>query len=58
MTSAINLVELESGVIAASYRNLVIRAKVLLVEKASGGPLPEPVTTITSPPPINTLRIS
>ena len=57
MTSAINFVELESGVIAATYRNLVIRAKVLLVEKASGEPLPKQVTTITSPLPINSLRI-
>jgi len=57
MTSAINFVELESSVIAATYRNLVIRAKVLLVEKASGEPLPKQVTTITSPLPINSLRI-
>ena len=57
MNSAINFIELENGVIAATYRNLVIRAKVLLVEKASGKPLPEPVTTITSPLPINSLRI-
>jgi len=35
----------------------MVRAKVLLVEKASGKPLPEPVTTITSPLPINSLRI-
>jgi hypothetical protein len=56
MNSAINFVELENGVVSATYRNLVIRAKVLLVEKASGEPLAEPVT-ITSPLPINSLRI-
>ncbi len=57
MNSTISFIELENGVIAATYRNLVIRAKVFLVEKASGKPLPEPVTTITSPLPINSLRI-
>jgi hypothetical protein len=57
MNSAINFVELENGIISATYRNLVIRAKVLLVEKANGEPLVEPVATITSPLPINKLRI-
>jgi hypothetical protein len=44
-------------VISATYRNLVIRAKALLVEKASGEPLADPGTTITSPLPISNLRI-
>ena len=44
--------------ISATYRNLMIRAKVLLVDKTSGEPLPEPVTTITSPTPSGSLRIS
>ena len=57
MHSAINFVELDNGVISATYRNLMIRAKVLLVEKASDEPLAEPVTTITSPLPIDKLRI-
>ena len=57
MHSAINFVELENGVISATYRNLMIRARVLLVEHASGKPLPEPVTAISSPLPINSLRI-
>ncbi len=57
MNSAINFVELDNGVIAATYRNLMIRAKVLLVDKASGEPLPEAATTITSPLPANSLRI-
>ena len=57
MNSAIRFVELENGVISATYRNLVIRATVLLVEKASCEPLAEPVTTITSPLPTDKLRI-
>jgi hypothetical protein len=57
MNSAIRFVELENGVISATYRNQVIRATVLLVEKASGEPLAAPVTTITSPLPTNSLRI-
>lgn len=54
----INFIELENRVISATYRNLMIRAKVLLVDKTSGEPLPEPVTTITSPTPSGSLRIS
>jgi hypothetical protein len=57
MHSAINFVELENGIITATYRNLMIRAKVLLVDQTSGEPLPEPVTAITSPLPISSLRI-
>ncbi len=58
MNPAINFIELENRVISATYRNLMIRAKVLLVDKTSGEPLPEPVTTITSPTPSGSLRIS
>jgi hypothetical protein len=57
MNSAINFVELENRVIAATYRNLMVRAKVLLVENASGVALTEPVTTITSALPNAALRI-
>jgi hypothetical protein len=57
MNSAINFVELENRVVSATYRNLVIRAKVVLVDQASGEPLPEPVTTITSQMPNGALRI-
>jgi hypothetical protein len=57
MNSVINFIELENRVIAATYRNLMVRAKVVLVDKASGEPLPEPVTTITSPLPAGALRI-
>jgi hypothetical protein len=58
MNPAINFVGLENRVISATYRNLMIRAKILLVDKTSGEPLPEPVTTITSPMPSGSLRIS
>lgn len=58
MNPAINFVELENRVISAVFRNLMIGAKVLLVDKTSGEPLTEPVTTITSPMPSGSLRIS
>jgi len=57
MTSAINFVELDNRIISATYRNLMIKARVVLVGKASGQPLPEPVTTIASPMPAGSLRI-
>jgi hypothetical protein len=57
MKSIINFVELENRVISATYRNLMIRAKVVLVDKVSGEQLAEPVTTIASPAPNGWLRI-
>jgi hypothetical protein len=57
MNSVVNFVELENRVISATYRNLMVRAKVVLVDKASGRQLSDPVTTITSPLPNGTLRI-
>jgi hypothetical protein len=57
MNAAINFVEFENHVISATYRNLMIRAKVVLVDKTSGEPLPEPVITIASPLPAGSLRI-
>jgi hypothetical protein len=57
MISIINFVELENRVITATYRNLMIRAKVVLVNKASGEQLADPVTTIASPVPNGSLRI-
>jgi len=57
MNSAVNFVELENCVIAATYRNLMVRAKVVLVDKQSGAVLAEPVTTITSAMPVGSLRI-
>jgi hypothetical protein len=58
MHSIINFVELENRVLsAATYRNLMIKAKVILVEKASGQQLRDPVTTISLPLPSGALRI-
>jgi hypothetical protein len=57
MYSAIHFVELENRIISATYRNLMIKAKVVLVDKASGEQLPDPVTTIASPAPNGSLRI-
>jgi hypothetical protein len=57
MKPVINFVELENRVILATYRNLMIRAKVVIVHKTSGEQLPDPVTTIASPVPVGSLRI-
>jgi hypothetical protein len=57
MNSAVHFVELDNRIISATYRNLMVKAKVLLVDKASGRPLPDPVTTISSPLPAGQLRI-
>ncbi len=57
MNSSISFVELENRIISATYRNLMVRAKVLLVERDSGTALTEPVTTITSTMPAGSLRI-
>jgi hypothetical protein len=57
MNPAINFIELENRVISATYRNLMIKAKVVLVDKTSGEQLPDPVTTIASPVPSGLLRI-
>ena len=57
MNPIINFVELENRVISATYRNLMVRAKVVLVDKTSGEQLPDPVTTIASPAPAGSLRI-
>jgi len=57
MNPVINFVEFENRVISATYRNLMIKAKVVLVDRTSGEQLPEPVTTIASPVPSGSLRI-
>ena len=57
MNSVIKFVELENRVVSATYRNLMVRAKVVLVDKASGQQLADPVTTISSPAPSGSLRI-
>ena len=57
MISILNFIEIENRVISAIYRNLMIKAKVVLVEKASGERLADPVITIASPAPNGSLRI-
>jgi hypothetical protein len=57
MNPIIKFIELENRVISAIYRNLMNRAKVVLVNKTSGEQLPDPVTTIASPVPSGSLRI-
>jgi len=57
MSSAVNFIELENRVISATYRNLMVRAKIVLVDKDSGTALVEPVTTIASPLPNSSVRI-
>jgi hypothetical protein len=57
MNPFINFVEFENRVISATYRNLMIKAKVVLVDKTSGEQLSDPVTTIASPAPNGSLRI-
>ncbi|MDE2377677.1 hypothetical protein [Bradyrhizobium sp.] len=57
MKSSITFVEIENRVISATYRRLMVRAKVVLIETSSGRQLPEPVTTIASPVPVGALRI-
>jgi len=51
MNSIINFVELDNRVVSATYRHLMVKAKVVLVEEMSGVQLPDPVTTIVSPLP-------
>ena len=58
MSSIISFVELENRVIAETYRNLMIKAKVVLADTASGDQLADPVTTISSSVPSGALRIS
>jgi hypothetical protein len=57
MNPVINFVEYENRVISAIYRNLMVKAKVVLVDKTSGEPLPDPVVTISSPLPNGSLRM-
>jgi hypothetical protein len=57
MNAAINFVELENHVVSAIYRNLMVGAKVVLVNQTTGQQLADPVTTIVSPAPNGSLRI-
>ena len=47
----------ENRVITAKYGNLMVKAKVVLVDKISGQQLADPVTTISTPAPSGMLRI-
>ena len=57
MNSVITFVEFENKVISATYRNLMVGAKVVLVDNDSGHALPEPVVRIASPAPNGTIRL-
>ena len=57
MNSSIKFIELENRVITATYRNLMNKAKVVLVDKVTGNQLPDPIVTIASPVPSGSLRI-
>jgi hypothetical protein len=57
MISVINFVELDNRVVCATYRNLMVKARVVLIDKSSGEQLPDPVITIASPMPTGSLRI-
>jgi hypothetical protein len=57
MNPAVIFVELENRAISATYRNLMVGAKVVLVDKTSGKQLLDPVFTIASPAPSGSLRM-
>jgi hypothetical protein len=57
MNSSVHFVELDNRIITATYRNLMVKAKVVLVDQASGQPLPDTVSMISSPLPASQLRI-
>ena len=57
MHPVIKFVEYENRVVSARYRNLMIKAKVVLVDRTSGDQLHDPVVTISSPVPSGSLRM-
>jgi hypothetical protein len=57
LVSVINFVEFEHQVVLATYRNLMIGAKVVLVDNDNGEALPEPVARIASPAPNGSVRL-
>ena len=57
MKPIISSIEIENRVIVAKYQRLMVGAKVVLVEKASGRQLAETVTRVASPVPVGALRI-
>lgn len=57
MKPHISSIEIENRVVVAKYQRLMVGAKVVLVEKASGRQLPETITRVASPVPVGALRI-
>ena len=57
MKPVISSIEIENRIIVAKYQRLMVGAKVMLVEKASGRQLPETTTRVASPVPVGALRI-
>jgi hypothetical protein len=57
MNPVLNFVELENRVVSATYRKLMVKAKVVLVNRTSGEQLLDPVVTISSPIPNGSLRM-
>lgn len=57
MKPFISSIEIENRVIVAKYQRLMVGAKVVLVEKASGRQLTETTTRVASPVPVGALRI-
>lgn len=57
MKPLINSIEIENRVVVAKYQRLMVGAKVVLVEKASGRQLAETLTRVASPVPVGALRI-
>ena len=57
MKPVISSIEIENRVVVAKYQRLMVGAKMVLVEKASGRQLPETVTRVPSPVPVGALRI-
>ena len=57
MKPVISSIEIENRVIVAKYQRLMVGAKVVVIEKASGRQLSETITRVASPVPVGALRI-
>jgi len=57
MFSAISFKEFDNQVISATYSNLMIGARIVLVDADNGLQLPEPAASISSPAPNGTVRL-
>ncbi|WP_128924722.1 hypothetical protein [Bradyrhizobium guangxiense] len=57
MKPVISSIEVENRIVVAKYQRLMVGAKVVLVEKASGRQLSETCTRVSSPVPVGALRI-